>query len=67
MAVIETLQNVLDSMGAMRNVVVHLNSGVSDVIIQEALALMVKMLYAGNSQVQVWNAPGQLHRIVIFT
>ena len=53
MAVIEQVQNALDDMGGIRKIVLHLSSGVSDVIIQEALALMVKMLFAGNSQVQV--------------
>ena len=53
MAKIEELQNVLDDMGAMRKIVVHLNSGVNETIIQEALALMVKMLFAGNVKVQV--------------
>ena len=53
MTVIENVQNALDDMGAVCKVVVHLDSRVSDVILQEALALMVKLLFGGNSQVQV--------------
>ena len=41
MTVIENVQNALDDMGAVCKVVVHLDSRVSDVILQEALALMV--------------------------
>ena len=51
--VVEDLQNALDDMGAIKVVVLHLNSGVSDVIIREALALMVMLLFSGNTKVQV--------------
>ena len=50
---IEEIQNALDSYGAMPKLVVHLNSGVSDATIQEALALLVKLLFGGNHKTQV--------------
>ena len=60
---IENVQNALDDMGAVCKVVVHLDSRVSDVILQEALALMVKLLFGGNSQVQVSSVWQQLYPI----
>ena len=50
---IEDMQNALDGYGGTPKIVVHLNSGVSDDIIKEALAVLSKLLYGGNKQVQV--------------